>query len=323
MTEQSVEPDNPAAYALARHIADHPVSTIQAAFRYLNAPLTIEFHEDPDVPSVPPPPPATRAALRDRIAEAIGDFMGAICSSDYEAADAVLAVLPPPADRAAVLAEAITRVEDPAERAKTTTGAGLGWEAARDVLRRMADEEQQQPVVPARPTTRADVLCDAADCAYRIARRLDDQHHDQRAQGAWDVENVLRAQARLAVADGSRMADEAQPATEARGSWGTRPRCTCSHAEDEHSVYGCLDDCACEWMPKRKPMDPVHILGIDADVPAPVAQQPAAEVPATLSVRHAPGIAILCPDCRAKGYSVCMVDERQPAAADTAEEQQP
>ncbi|RSS32278.1 hypothetical protein [Streptomyces sp. WAC08241] len=40
------EPDNPAAWALARHIADHPVSVLQAAFRYLNAPLTIELHGD-------------------------------------------------------------------------------------------------------------------------------------------------------------------------------------------------------------------------------------------------------------------------------------
>lgn len=29
------EPDNPSADALARHIADHPVSTIQAAMRIL------------------------------------------------------------------------------------------------------------------------------------------------------------------------------------------------------------------------------------------------------------------------------------------------
>jgi hypothetical protein len=48
------EPDSPAAYALARHIADHPVSTVQAAFRYLNAPLTIELHEDSAVSVVPP-----------------------------------------------------------------------------------------------------------------------------------------------------------------------------------------------------------------------------------------------------------------------------
>ena len=57
----------------------------------------------------------------------------------------ILTELPPPADRAAVIAEAIAAVEDPQERAKTTTGLGLGWESARDVLRRMADEAQQEP----------------------------------------------------------------------------------------------------------------------------------------------------------------------------------
>ena len=39
------EPDNPAAWALARHIADYPMSTVQAAFRYLNAPIRFELHE--------------------------------------------------------------------------------------------------------------------------------------------------------------------------------------------------------------------------------------------------------------------------------------
>ncbi|MFH9579079.1 hypothetical protein ACH4MO_13910 [Streptomyces globisporus] len=36
-----VEPDDPAAHALATHIADHPISTIQNAFRYLGWGLTI------------------------------------------------------------------------------------------------------------------------------------------------------------------------------------------------------------------------------------------------------------------------------------------
>ncbi|MER7908263.1 hypothetical protein [Streptomyces sp. NPDC096068] len=40
------EPDNPAAWALARHIADHPISVLQAAFRYLNSPLVLELHDD-------------------------------------------------------------------------------------------------------------------------------------------------------------------------------------------------------------------------------------------------------------------------------------
>ena len=51
----------------------------------------------------------------------------------------------PPTNRADILAEAIRRIEDPEERAKTTTGLGLGWEAARDVLRRMADEQPTGP----------------------------------------------------------------------------------------------------------------------------------------------------------------------------------
>ena len=51
------------------------------------------------------------------------------------------------------------------------------------------------------PADRAAVLRWAADRAYQIARRLDEQEHDERAQGAWDVENTLRAELR-------RMADE-------------------------------------------------------------------------------------------------------------------
>ncbi|MFF3151870.1 hypothetical protein [Streptomyces sp. NPDC057910] len=46
-------------------------------------------------------------------------------------------------DRAGVLREAISRVEDPGERTQPGIGLGLGWEDARDVLRRMADEARQ------------------------------------------------------------------------------------------------------------------------------------------------------------------------------------
>lgn len=31
----------------------------------------------------------------------------------------------------------------------------------------------------------------------------------------------------------------------------TAKTCQCPHPADEHSVYGCADDCACEWMPQR------------------------------------------------------------------------
>ncbi|MFJ9112980.1 hypothetical protein [Streptomyces sp. NPDC102283] len=29
--------------------------------------------------------------------------------------------------------------------------------------------------------------------------------------------------------------------------------CGCPHPADEHSVYGCAEDCACEWMPPKTP----------------------------------------------------------------------
>lgn len=40
------EPDNPSADSLARHIADHPIGTIQAALRLLGWKLSFEVRED-------------------------------------------------------------------------------------------------------------------------------------------------------------------------------------------------------------------------------------------------------------------------------------
>lgn len=40
----------------------------------------------------------------------------------------------------------------------------------------------------------------------------------------------------------------------ARTASGQQPEttvCACPHPVDEHSVYGCADNCACEWMPRR------------------------------------------------------------------------
>jgi hypothetical protein len=44
------EPDNPAATALARHIADHPMSTVQAAFRLLGGRLDIDVQDHVGTP---------------------------------------------------------------------------------------------------------------------------------------------------------------------------------------------------------------------------------------------------------------------------------
>ncbi|MEU0847690.1 hypothetical protein ABZ387_06945 [Streptomyces flaveolus] len=153
------EPDNPAAWALAQHIADHPMSTIQAAFRYLNAPLEVELSEASAVSL----PPADQTALRDRIRRVLceRDGQGALWGTDMlepdeygEDADAVLAVLPATtdqtADRAAVLrdaAEALGRMDYDSD------SNDYGYDTYRDAwnggvmdgaaeLRRMADETQ-------------------------------------------------------------------------------------------------------------------------------------------------------------------------------------
>lgn len=69
--EEQSEPDHPAAYALAKHIADHSVSTIQAAFRYLNSPIAFEAHEDP----APAPTPSRRAEVSAKLWEIAEQFI--------------------------------------------------------------------------------------------------------------------------------------------------------------------------------------------------------------------------------------------------------
>ena len=134
------EPDNPAAHSLARHIADHPISTIYAAFRYLNAPLTVEFHEDPDTPTVEPTP--APADLRQRIAEAVHETVLRITDSrnfDTQIADAVLAVVQPELDRAERLHQAHLEVERRlAVEAQTA-------QAAIERVRRVVDELSLEP----------------------------------------------------------------------------------------------------------------------------------------------------------------------------------
>lgn len=84
-----------------------------------------------------PPAPADQN-LRDRIAQAVQPTLNAQAGRPglkaQEIADAVLAVLPAPADRAAVLREAADEL-----------ARGLGHEESVRELRRMADEAQQAP----------------------------------------------------------------------------------------------------------------------------------------------------------------------------------
>ncbi|WP_210637179.1 hypothetical protein [Streptomyces sp. GESEQ-13] len=175
-------------------------------------------------------PPTNQTALRDRIRLAIArqwlDEMGSDRTvdelDDAEFGEFADAVLPSAADWDALVREADRLRRD----GKTLHARAEELDTQLAALRQQITE----------PADRAAVLREAADHAYRIARRLDEQEHDERAQGAWDVENTLRAELR-------RMADETA----------TEHRCVCSHPADEHSVYGCADDCACEWVPKRKP----------------------------------------------------------------------
>lgn len=52
--EELREPDNPAAHALAQHIADHRISEIQAAFRELGWRISFEVQEDTEPEPGPP-----------------------------------------------------------------------------------------------------------------------------------------------------------------------------------------------------------------------------------------------------------------------------
>jgi hypothetical protein len=133
------------------------------------------------------------------------------CHDSATAAGRNLAFTPPPADQAET--ERLRAERDSlgreAERLRTE------WTAMRDRAERAeADRDwwrDRAYAVQARAerADRAAVLREAADIAYRIARRLNDQHHDERAHGAWDVENTLRAELR-------RLADETQQQPETR-----------------------------------------------------------------------------------------------------------
>lgn len=112
--------------------------------------------------SAAPQPPADWAALRDRIADVLAEADGwkwvtgrdKARSSTYRSyqsrADAVLAVLPPPTDRGAVLREAADRLDAAAAQQDSLSSSDYDQEAyaARQLreqaagLRRMADEAQ-------------------------------------------------------------------------------------------------------------------------------------------------------------------------------------
>jgi hypothetical protein len=84
-----------------------------------------------------------QTALRDRIAEALAEATGAQWPAQafLTEADAVLAVLPAPTDRAAVLREAADEAERRNPDRNEDFSEGVDWALAE--LRRMADDTQQ------------------------------------------------------------------------------------------------------------------------------------------------------------------------------------
>ncbi|WP_406417982.1 hypothetical protein [Streptomyces sp. NBC_01614] len=109
-------------------------------------------------------PPTEQTALRERIAEALASYDLCYFSEGrrYETAAAILAVLPPPADRAAVLTEAADAIDRlratlaPSTAHRYESGLGL---AATD-LRRLAAETPQ----PDTQAARVHIGGNAEDC---------------------------------------------------------------------------------------------------------------------------------------------------------------
>ncbi|MFF7130021.1 hypothetical protein [Streptomyces sp. NPDC008240] len=243
---------------------------------------------------------------------------------------AASAVVAPPTDRAGWLAAA-DAAEEVAVRLHNSgepTRAHGAWDVM-DALRRRAAEAHdtgtQQPTASTAPLAaglplvkgncpachRASlflgsggyVTCSVADCREPDAASTVLERDG--AQQQPDTETpVDRAAIERAFAE--------RLATELKGC------CTECDACIEIAQHLAGSDQPATEAPKLPPMDPVHILGIHADVPASVAQQSAAEV------RHTGGNAEDCPACIADGLNtlgypwICPEGE-QPAAADDEE----
>ncbi|MFF0777055.1 hypothetical protein [Streptomyces sp. NPDC003720] len=196
-------------------------------------------------------PPTSRADLRDRIADAIWarypdaepSRTGLVMANPHALADAVLAVLPEPTGQAAEV-----------ER----------WQRKYD-----AEHARHMAVVGALVTDRAALLLGAAD----------------ELEAPYEPESGYDRGRAWCVAELRRLAAEAQQ--QARCSHGcdvTRCPCLACEADDTEAgpdrCSGCryvpCGNCAAPEAPQLPPMDPVHILGIDADAPTPAEQQPAA-----------------------------------------------
>jgi hypothetical protein len=140
----------------------------------------------------------------------------------------------------------------PAGQASATGRAGDAFEAD-------ADSKTDPKADSKAAADRAAVLTDAE--RTMLAYALDEaQEHIWSRDGFTDQDQAAVTSLRRMVA-----APAVVSAVPGQADNETTDGCNCPHPTDEHSVYGCADGCGCEWMPKKPPMDPIHILGIEAE----------------------------------------------------------
>jgi hypothetical protein len=214
---------------------------------------------------------ADRAALRDRIADALLDhlsrtadvrpgkdgelaFMPEVTDPErMRIADVVLSRLPAPADRAAVLTEVADRYQGFLDNADTSADPRY-WTGIRDMvlgLRHIAAECPQCGDTGACnggpcPLRRVAAETPAAEAPVH-AVPVPGSNGISSCCGRPPCEFVGERVTRDPAAVTCRPVVVAQPGKDTE-----TPRCGCKHPADEHSVYGCADGCGCGWMPPRR-----------------------------------------------------------------------
>lgn len=89
------------------------------------------------------------------------------------------------------------------------------------------------------------------DILGREADRLRKDFADQFERSRVLLDTICEVQSvmHLAMEDGA-SAESMYLAVKAVINGG--PLCPCTHADDEHGPYGCVDECGCEYLPRRK-----------------------------------------------------------------------